>query len=156
MYRATSNIGNIQACKMRILFDKTCTCASALLNSVLYFFCITWRIFIILLSIMEKDITIRSLRFHYTDNRPSGGPAATVVTSDRGVWEPTIILMHGWGCDHTTLASVLLLSPDIALSMWIFKGSANLKSLVRYGGWRITPVPWRNSSRLSASGILCC
>ncbi|WP_285823134.1 alpha/beta hydrolase [Duncaniella freteri] len=55
---------------------------------------------------MEKDITIRSLRFHYTDNRPSGGPAATAVTSDRGAWEPTIILMHGWGCDHTTLASV--------------------------------------------------
>ena len=55
---------------------------------------------------MEKDITIRSLRFHYTDNRPSGCPAATAVTSDRGAWEPTIILMHGWGCDHTTLASV--------------------------------------------------
>ncbi|TGG35146.1 hypothetical protein EZ315_15820 (plasmid) [Duncaniella freteri] len=72
---------------------------------------------------MEKDITIRSLRFHYTDNRPSGGPAATVVTSDRGVWEPTIILMHGWGVTTPLWLRwrVLLLSPDIALSMWIFK-----------------------------------
>ena len=41
--------------------------------------------------IMDKDITIRGLRVHYTDN---------------GAGERTIILMHGWGCDHTTLASI--------------------------------------------------
>lgn len=40
---------------------------------------------------MDKDITIRGLRVHYTD---------------KGAGERTIILMHGWGCDHTTLASV--------------------------------------------------
>ncbi len=40
---------------------------------------------------MDKDITIRGLRVHYTDN---------------GAGERTIILMHGWGCDHTTLASI--------------------------------------------------
>lgn len=40
---------------------------------------------------MDKDITIRGLQFHYTD-------------SEEG--ERIIILMHGWGCDHTTLASV--------------------------------------------------
>lgn len=40
---------------------------------------------------MDKDITIRGLRVHYTDN---------------GDGDRAIILMHGWGCDHTTLASV--------------------------------------------------
>lgn len=40
---------------------------------------------------MDKDITIRGLRVHYADN---------------GAGERTIILMHGWGCDHTTLASI--------------------------------------------------
>ena len=54
---------------------------------------------------MEKDITIRSLRFHYTDNRPSGSAVKAEVTAG-GAWEPVIILMHGWGCDHTTVASI--------------------------------------------------
>ncbi|MCM1052213.1 MAG: alpha/beta hydrolase [Paenibacillus sp.] len=40
---------------------------------------------------MDKDITIRGLRVHYTDN---------------GDGDRAIILMHGWGCDHSTLASV--------------------------------------------------
>ncbi len=40
---------------------------------------------------MDKDITVRGLRMHYTDN--GDGPQ-------------TIILMHGWGCNHSTLASV--------------------------------------------------
>lgn len=40
---------------------------------------------------MDKDITIRGLRLHYTDSLEG---------------EHVIILMHGWGCDHTTLASV--------------------------------------------------
>lgn len=40
---------------------------------------------------MDKDITIRGLQLHYTDN---------------GDGQRVIILMHGWGCDHSTLASV--------------------------------------------------
>jgi len=40
---------------------------------------------------MDKDITICGLQLHYTDS---------------GEGERVIILMHGWGCDHTTLASV--------------------------------------------------
>ena len=40
---------------------------------------------------MDKDIEIRGLRLHYTDN---------------GTGPRTIIMMHGWGCNHTTLASV--------------------------------------------------
>ncbi|MCM1137163.1 MAG: alpha/beta hydrolase [Muribaculum sp.] len=40
---------------------------------------------------MDKDITIEGINLHYTD-------------SETG--EKVIILMHGWGCNHTTLASV--------------------------------------------------
>ena len=40
---------------------------------------------------MEKDIIIRGVRLHYADSQDG---------------ERTIILMHGWGCNHTTLASV--------------------------------------------------
>lgn len=40
---------------------------------------------------MDKDITICGLRLHYTDNGDS----------DR-----VLVLMHGWGCDHTTLVSI--------------------------------------------------
>lgn len=40
---------------------------------------------------MDKDITICGLQLHYTDS---------------GDGERIIILMHGWGCDHTTLASI--------------------------------------------------
>lgn len=41
---------------------------------------------------MEKDITIRGLKLHYEEcGRPDAVP---------------IVMMHGWGCDHTTLASI--------------------------------------------------
>ena len=40
---------------------------------------------------MEKDATVNGLRIHYTDS--GQGPR-------------TIVMMHGWGCDHTTLATV--------------------------------------------------
>ncbi|MCM1255618.1 MAG: alpha/beta hydrolase [Duncaniella sp.] len=40
---------------------------------------------------MDKDITIEGINLHYTD-------------SETG--EKVIIMMHGWGCNHTTLASV--------------------------------------------------
>lgn len=46
---------------------------------------------------MDKDIILEGLRFHYTDSV---------------VGKKTIILMHGWGCNHTTLASI----ENIALS----------------------------------------
>ncbi len=40
---------------------------------------------------MDKDITLEGQHLHYTDS---------------GSGDKTIILMHGWGCDHTTLASI--------------------------------------------------
>lgn len=40
---------------------------------------------------MDKEISLEGLKLHYTDSE----------TGDR-----VIILMHGWGCNHTTLASV--------------------------------------------------
>ncbi len=40
---------------------------------------------------METDTILENLKFHYTDS---------------GIGSKTIILMHGWGCNHTTLASV--------------------------------------------------
>lgn len=40
---------------------------------------------------MENDKIIRGLKFHYTDN--GEGPR-------------TIVLMHGWGRNHTTLATI--------------------------------------------------
>lgn len=40
---------------------------------------------------MDKEIIFDERRFHFTDN---GDETATIV------------LMHGWGCDHSTLASV--------------------------------------------------
>lgn len=41
---------------------------------------------------MEKDITVDGLTLHYDESGPSGAPVA--------------VLLHGWGCNHTTLASV--------------------------------------------------
>lgn len=40
---------------------------------------------------MDKTVEINGARVHYT------------TTAGQG---PTVVLMHGWGCDHTTLASV--------------------------------------------------
>lgn len=40
---------------------------------------------------MDKEISLEGLKFHYTDSE----------TGDK-----VIILMHGWGCNHTTLASI--------------------------------------------------
>lgn len=40
---------------------------------------------------MEKNIRLKGLDFHFTDS---------------GEGDRTIVLMHGWGCDHTTLASI--------------------------------------------------
>lgn len=41
---------------------------------------------------MEKDITIDGVQIHYEDSgKPDGDP---------------VILMHGWGCDHSTVKSI--------------------------------------------------
>lgn len=40
---------------------------------------------------MDRDTKLEGLNLHYTD-------------SEKG--EKTVILMHGWGCDHTTVASI--------------------------------------------------
>lgn len=41
---------------------------------------------------MEKDISINGLRIHYEETgNPAGAP---------------VVIMHGWGCDHTTVRSV--------------------------------------------------
>lgn len=41
---------------------------------------------------MEKDIEIDELRLHYSDTGPTDGIP--------------VLIMHGWGCDHTTVRSV--------------------------------------------------
>lgn len=41
---------------------------------------------------MEKDIDVNGLRLHYDESGPEGGVP--------------IVLLHGWGCNHTTLASI--------------------------------------------------
>lgn len=49
---------------------------------------------------MEKNIDIDGLRLHYEE---VGDPAA-----------PPVILMHGWGCDHTTVKSIAnILEPSM-------------------------------------------
>lgn len=40
---------------------------------------------------MDKDTRLEGLNLHYTD-------------SEKG--EKTVVLMHGWGCNHTTVASI--------------------------------------------------
>jgi pimeloyl-ACP methyl ester carboxylesterase len=41
---------------------------------------------------MEKDIEIDGMRMHYEVTGPETGPA--------------VVLMHGWGCNHTTVRSI--------------------------------------------------
>ena len=41
---------------------------------------------------MEKQIEIDGVNINYSDSGRMDGPA--------------VVLMHGWGCDHTTVASV--------------------------------------------------
>ena len=41
---------------------------------------------------MEKNIEIEGMTMHYEETGPSDG-------------EP-VVLMHGWGCDHTTVRSI--------------------------------------------------
>lgn len=41
---------------------------------------------------MEKDIEIDGMRLHYEVTGPETAPA--------------VVLMHGWGCDHTTVRSI--------------------------------------------------
>lgn len=49
---------------------------------------------------MEKDITIDDINIHYNETGPEDGSP--------------VILMHGWGCDHTTVALIEnTLNPDM-------------------------------------------
>lgn len=41
---------------------------------------------------MEKDIEIGGMKLHYDETGPADAPG--------------VVLMHGWGCDHTTVRSV--------------------------------------------------
>lgn len=41
---------------------------------------------------MEKDIVIDGLKIHYSESGPADAPA--------------VLLMHGWGCNHTTVSSI--------------------------------------------------
>lgn len=41
---------------------------------------------------MEKNIDIDGITIHYEETGPENAP--------------TVIVMHGWGCDHTTVASI--------------------------------------------------
>lgn len=49
---------------------------------------------------MEKDVTIDGLRIHYDESGPAEGAP--------------VVLMHGWGCDHSTVRSIAaLLEPGM-------------------------------------------
>lgn len=49
---------------------------------------------------MEKNIEIEGINLHYDESGPDGAPA--------------VVLMHGWGCNHTTVASIAyILSPKM-------------------------------------------
>ncbi|MBD5355486.1 MAG: alpha/beta hydrolase [Bacteroides sp.] len=49
---------------------------------------------------MEKDIDIDGMTIHYEESGPEGGIP--------------VLLMHGWGCDHTTVRSIAsILSPSM-------------------------------------------
>lgn len=52
---------------------------------------------------MEKDIEIDGVRVHYDE---TGDPSA-----------PAVVLMHGWGCDHTTVRSI---AADIEDNMHVY------------------------------------
>lgn len=41
---------------------------------------------------MEKDIEIEGLKVHYSESGPEGADS--------------VLLMHGWGCNHSTVASI--------------------------------------------------
>lgn len=41
---------------------------------------------------MEKEITINGIRLFYEESGKDGGVP--------------VVLMHGWGCDHTTVKSI--------------------------------------------------
>ena len=41
---------------------------------------------------MEKDIDVHGHRLHYDESGPTTGAP--------------IVLLHGWGCNHTTVASI--------------------------------------------------
>ncbi len=51
-------------------------------------------------ALMEKDIVINGMRVHYDEIGPADAPA--------------VVLMHGWGCDHTTVRSIAaILEPGL-------------------------------------------
>lgn len=69
---------------------------------------------------MEKDIEVKGVRIHYDETGPEGG-------------DP-IVLMHGWGCDHTTVRSIAaLLEPKFHVY--------NL-DLPGHGKSEEPPTPW--------------
>lgn len=69
---------------------------------------------------MEKDIVIEGMRLHYEETGPEDAPA--------------VILMHGWGCDHTTVRS-------IAASLETGMRVVNL-DLPGHGRSDEPPTPW--------------
>lgn len=69
---------------------------------------------------MEKDITINGMRMHYEETGPEGAPA--------------VVLMHGWGCNHTTVRSIAaILEPGLRVY--------NL-DLPGHGASDEPPTPW--------------
>lgn len=69
---------------------------------------------------MEKDINIAGLRLHYEETGPERGKP--------------VILMHGWGCDHTTVRSIAHI---LEKGMHVY----NL-DLPGHGGSDEPPTPW--------------
>jgi len=69
---------------------------------------------------MEKDIVINGMRLHYEVTGPDNG-------------DP-VLLMHGWGCDHTTVRSI---ANDLNREMRVYN-----VDLPGHGASQEPPVAW--------------
>ena len=68
-----------------------------------------------------KEIEIGGVRLHYDESGPAGGRP--------------VLLMHGWGCDHSTVASIAgILSAGMHIYNVDLPGHGKATSLRRCGG----------------------
>ena len=69
---------------------------------------------------MEKDIDIDGIKIHYEDSGPENGAP--------------VLLMHGWGCDHTTVRSIAAAVPSSMRAVNV--------DLPGHGKSSEPPAPW--------------
>ena len=79
---------------------------------------------------MEKDISINGLRIHYEETgNPAGAP---------------VVIMHGWGCDHTTVRSVAaILENGMRVVNVDLPGHGKVRSRQMCGGLKISHALWK-------------